>query len=437
MSGSRLVVAAPARPLTGRLRVPGDKSISHRAVLLAALATGRSELRGLSDGLDVRRTGDAIVACGARVKGSPDRMTIEGGMGDPRRQRLHEPTGVIDVGNSGTAIRLLAGWSAAMPWLTVLQGDASVAQRPMGRVAEPLRAMGAHVDGRDNGRLPPLVIRGGGLRGIDYALPVSSAQVKGAILLAGLSAVGPTTVRETVPTRAHTEELLARCGVNVTVTPGVVTLEPSPLSSLSPFELDVPGDPSQAAFWVVAACLIPGSDLLVERVYVGQARAGFLAVLRRMGADIALEDEDEVEHTASIRVRSRQLRGTAVGGAEVAGLIDEIPVLAVAAALADGSTTFADAAELMIKESDRVASIVAGLRALGVKVEPRPDGLVVDGSGGRPLAGGSVDSYGDHRIAMAMAIAGLAASGTTAIDGWDAVATSYPGFEEDLSSCVS
>jgi len=431
MSGSQLVVAAARRPLTGRVRVPGDKSISHRAVLLGAMATGSSELRGLSDGLDVRCTLDAVVACGADVTWSGRRATIQGGPG-----RLHEPPGVIDVGNSGTSIRLLAGWSAGMPWLTVLHGDGSIARRPMDRVAVPLRAMGAQVDGREGGRLPPLVIRGGQLRGIDYELPVASAQVKGAILFAGLAAASPTTVREAVPTRAHTEELLARCGADVAVRPGEVTLRPSPLGSLSALTLEVPGDPSQAAFWVVAASIIPGSELLVERVYVGQARAGFLDVLRRMGADLILEDEDHAEHTASIRVRSSQLHGTSVGGVEVPGLIDEIPVLAVAAALADGPTTFSDAAELTVKESDRVASIVAGLRAMGVKAEPRPDGLVVEGTAGAPLSGGSVDSCGDHRIAMAMAIAGLRATGETGIDGWDSVATSYPGFEEDLRRCV-
>jgi 3-phosphoshikimate 1-carboxyvinyltransferase len=261
--------------------------------------------------------------------------------------------------------------------------------------------------------------------------------VKGAILFAGLAAATPTTVREPVPTRAHTEELLARCGADVAVRPGEVTLRPLSAGSLAALQLEVPGDPSQAAFWVVAACVVPGSELVVERVYVGQARAGFLEVLRRMGADIVLEDEDRVEHTASIRVRSSQLQGTSVGGPEVPGLIDEIPVLAVAAALADGPTTFCDAAELTVKESDRVASIVAGLRALGVKAEPRPDGLVVEGTAGGPLSGGSVDSYGDHRIAMAMAIAGLRAAGETGIDGWDSVATSYPRFEEDLRRCVS
>jgi 3-phosphoshikimate 1-carboxyvinyltransferase len=426
------VVPGGLGPLTGRLRVPGDKSISHRALLLGALAGGTSQLRGVSAGLDVASTRNAVAACGGEVHGragSPSTMTVAGGYG-----RLREPATVLDVGNSGTGIRLLAGWSAGFGWLTVLQGDASIAQRPMGRVTDPLRAMGARVDGRDGGRLPPLVIRGGDLTGIDYRLPVPSAQVKAAVLLAGLAAAGSTTVREDVATRAHTEELLTLAGADIDVAPGSVTVRPC---ELQPLDLTIPADPSQAAFWVVAACVVPGSDLLLEDVYVGTARAGFLDVLRRMGADITVEEVDEVRHTAAIRARYRPLQATTVGGAEVPGLIDEIPVLAVAAARAAGVTTFADASELRVKESDRVASVVAALQALGIAAEGRPDGLVVAGGGGRPLGGGRVDSAGDHRVAMALAIAGLDATGPTVVAGWDAVATSYPGFEEDLRRCVS
>jgi 3-phosphoshikimate 1-carboxyvinyltransferase len=427
---SRLVVdGAPAAGLRGRLRVPGDKSISHRALLLAALAEGRSRLSGLSDGTDVRHTLGAVRAFGADVDEAGRVTTIGGG-----RDSLSEPDAVIDVGNSGTGIRLLAGLSAGFGWLTVLAGDESIARRPMDRVAEPLRAMGALVDGRDQGRLPPLVVRGGGLRGIDYRLPVASAQVKGAVLLAGLAAEGETTVREPVAVRAHTEELLALCGADVTVRPGSVTVRPS---RLKPFDLDVPGDPSQAAFWVVAACLVPGSDLVVEHVYVGPARAGFVDVLERMGADLAVEGYDEVTRTADLHARYGPLRATSVGGAEVPGLIDEIPVLAVAAALAEGTTTFADAAELLVKESDRIAAMTAALAGVGARAEPRADGLVVHGCGGRPLAGGPVDARGDHRVAMAMAVAGLAAAGPTSVAGWEVVATSYPTFEEDLRRCVS
>jgi 3-phosphoshikimate 1-carboxyvinyltransferase len=429
---TELILPGGMGPLTGRLRVPGDKSISHRAVLLAALAEGRSELHRLSSGLDVARTLAAVAACGAEIAGSTGdegTITVNGG-----RSRLREPLSVIDVGNSGTGIRLLAGWSAGFPWLTILYGDASIAERPMGRVAEPLRAMGAQVDGRDNGRLPPLAVRGGHLKGIDYRLPVASAQVKAAILLAGLSADGETTVREDVATRAHTEELLAACGADIELGPASVTVR---RSALSPVRMAIPADPSQAAFWVVAACVVPGSDLVLEDTYVGRARAGFLDVLRRMGADIVLEQVDDARQTADIRARYRPLHGTEVGGAEVPGLIDEIPALAVAAARAEGVTTFADAAELRVKESDRVVSVVAALHAVGVGAEGRPDGLVVRGNGGRPLAGGKVDACGDHRVAMAMAIAGWDSTGPTVVAGWDAVATSYPGFEEDLRRCVS
>lgn len=402
------------RPLRGRLRVPGDKSISHRALLLAALAEGTSVVRGLSDGDDVARTRAAVEAMGAGFDGEK----IIGG-----RSRLHEPDGVLDLGNSGTGIRLLAGVCAGLPWLTVLTGDGSVRRRPMSRVAEPLRLMGASVDGRDGGRLPPLAVRGGPLRGIDYNLPVPSAQVKSAVLLAGLAAEGETVVRQPVVTRAHTEEMLAACGADIEVSDDglVVGLRPS---SLRPFELDVPGDPSQAAFWVVAACITPGSEVVVDDVYVGPARTGFLEVLRRMGADVAVDD-------GSIRARySPDLRGTRVEGAEVADVIDEIPVLAMAAAVADGETVVAGAGELRLKESDRIAGIAGALTALGARVETSSDGFAVHGPS--RLQGGSARSSGDHRIAMTLAVAGLAAEGTTTVDGWDAVATSYPGFEDDL-----
>ena len=352
------------RPLRGTVRVPGDKSISHRALLLAALAEGISVVRGLSTGADVAGTAAAVRAMGAIVEGD----LVTGG-----RSRLHEPAGVVDVGNSGTTIRLLAGLCAGFDWLTVLAGDASIARRPMDRVADPLRRMGARVDGRDGGRLPPITVRGGGLQGIDYEMPVASAQVKSAILLAGLSAEGETVVRESTPTRAHTEEMLVAAGVDVEVVDGTITLRPGPLH---PFELDVPGDPSQAAFWVVAACIVPGSEVVVDDVYLGPARAGFLDVLAAMGADVERVGE------RSLRARySPDLHGTTVEGHQVPGLIDEIPVLAVAAAVADGTTTFEGAGELRLKESDRVATIVSELSALGATVEPTDDGLVVKGGG--------------------------------------------------------
>jgi 3-phosphoshikimate 1-carboxyvinyltransferase len=257
--------------------------------------------------------------------------------------------------------------------------------------------------------------------------------VKAALLLAGLSADGPTTVRERTPTRIHTEEMLATWGARVDVSRGAVTVHPGPLHSV---DFMVPGDPSQAAFWVVAACLVAGSDLTVEGVYVGPQRATFLDVLRRMGADIDVVGIDPSASVADIRIRSGPLVGTEVGGDEIAGLIDEIPVLAVAATRAEGTTTFRDAAELKVKESDRIASMVAALTAVGAEAEGRADGLIVTGAD-RPLPGGQVDSVGDHRVAMALAVAALAAAGPVRIDDWDAVATSYPGFEEDMRSCLA
>jgi 3-phosphoshikimate 1-carboxyvinyltransferase len=349
---------------------------------------------------------------GARVEGD----TITGGP-----EHLHEPHHVLDVGNSGTSIRLLAGACAGFPWLSVLEGDASVARRPMDRVAEPLRRMGAWVDGREHGRYPPLAVRGGALQGIRYDVPVPSAQVKSAVLLAGLAAHGETVVRELVATRPHTEELLLACGVDVAVDGLTVRLQPS---DVKPFELDVPGDPSQAAFWIVAACTVPDSEVEVEGVYLGPTRTGFIDVLRRMGADVEVDLE-----SGTIRARSSALRATEVSGTEIPGL-DEIPVLAVAAACAEGTTTFTEVGELAVKESDRLATIASELGALGASVERGPDRLVVHGRA--PLRAGAVAAHGDHRIAMALAVAALGIDGETAIAGWDAVATSYPDFDRHL-----
>lgn len=410
------------RPLRGSVRVPGDKSISHRALLLAALASGTSHVTGLSGGQDVARTAAAVRALGATVgvDGS-----ITGGTG-----LLHASGGPIDVGNSGTTIRLLSGVCARFPWRTVLLGDDSISRRPMDRVAIPLRQMGAGVDGAGDeggGTFPPLTVTGGGLHGIDYLLPVASAQVKGAVLLAGLGADGGTVVRESVRTRAHTEEMLGAFGADVQISDDGLTTVVRP-SEVHPFEIAVPGDPSQAAFWVVAATIVPGSELTIEPVYLGPARSAFLDVLRRMGARIDVERAGPSE--ARLHVRYAPLQATDVGGAEIPGLVDEIPVLAVAAAAAEGVTTFSDASELRVKESDRITTVATELSGLGAMVEPRHDGLAV--TGGLPLQGTLVRSHGDHRLAMALAIAALVAGGTTRIEGWEAVATSYPGFEEDL-----
>jgi 3-phosphoshikimate 1-carboxyvinyltransferase len=387
---------------------------------------GATRISGLLEGEDVLNTAQALRDLGVAIERGKDGTWTVHGVG---LLGLREPETVLDLGNSGTGMRLLAGWLAAFPWFAVLHGDEYLARRPMDRVAVPLRLMGATVDGRGGGRLPPLAIRGGGLTGIDYALPVDSAQVKGAVLLAGLGAQGQTTVRESAPVRAHTEELLALAGARVELGDdgASVTVHPGPLH---PIDLTVPGDPSQAAFWLVAGCIVPGSDLTVEGIYVGRARTAFLDALRRMGADLEVTHRDAT--TADVRVRSGDLVATDVCGAEVPGLIDEIPVLAVAAAHAHGVSTFSDAGELAVKETDRIAATTAMVGAFGGRIEPRADGLVVTG-GGRAVPA-DVDSGGDHRIAMAAAVAALGAEGSSRVRGWEAVATSYPGFIADLEA---
>ncbi|MGC4111279.1 MAG: 3-phosphoshikimate 1-carboxyvinyltransferase [Nocardioides sp.] len=415
-----ITITGPAT-LSGTLRVPGDKSISHRALMMSALAEGPSRITGLSDGADVRHTLAAVRALGAEVAEQDGEVVVTGGS-------LSEPAGVLDLGNSGTGIRLLTGIAAGLPFRTRLDGDESVRSRPMDRVATPLRLMGARVDGREDGRFAPLVVDGGGLRGIEYTSPVASAQVKSAVLLAGLYAEGSTTVHEPSVTRRHTEEMLAARGGRVTVDGTTTTVEPS---TLTPLDCHVAGDPSQAAFWLTIAAAVPGSELTVRDLYLGPARRGFVDVLLRMGAE--LETEPTSPGSYDVTVRGAQLRATDVEPEEVPGLVDEIPVLAVAAALAEGTTTFRGAGELRVKETDRLATVAAMLGALGIAVVEQPAGLEV--TGGR-LTGGTVDSFGDHRIAMAAAVAALAASGPVEVHRFDAVATSYPGFLRDLAACA-
>ena len=426
------------RPLAGTVRTPGDKSISHRALLLAALAEGTSVLRGLSDGDDVHRTLLALGALGIAVEpAGHGAFRVEGGRG-----RLHAPAAPLDLGNSGTALRLLAGVVAGLGFAAELVGDESLSSRPMDRIAEPLRAMGARVDGRGPRCLPPLTVQGGNLHGIDFTPPVPSAQVKSCILLAALSADGETVVREPVATRAHTEEMLRQAGADVTVEPWgrgrVIRLRPSALKAL---DLTVPGDPSQAAFWAVAGCVVPGSSLVVEGVYAGTERTGFVGVLQRMGADVTLRPDGQGGADVASRF-GPPLRGTVVEAAEIPSL-DEVPALVVAAATAEGTTTFRDVAELRVKESDRLAAAVALAEAFGARAEAVDDELRVHGVGpGRRLAPGRFDSRGDHRLAMAAAIAALAADGseepgraagaTSELSGFEVVGTSYPGFLADL-----
>ncbi|MFE7664898.1 3-phosphoshikimate 1-carboxyvinyltransferase [Streptomyces celluloflavus] len=409
----RVTGAAAAR---GSLRVPGDKSISHRALLLSALAHGSSVVTGLSLGQDVQHTRRAVERFGVRVTDlGGDRLRVEG----PIR---HEPDDVLDHGNAGTGIRLMAGVCAGIDGLSVLTGDQYLRRRPMERITVPLRRMGAVVEGRQRGGYAPLVIRGGGLRGITYAPEQASAQVKSAVLLAGLSARGTTTVEELHPTRRHTEEMLVQFGAQVDIDGTRVFLQPGELRAT---DVSVPGDPSQAAFWAVAALIGSGGDVTVDDLYTGYGRADFVQILERMGGDIVLGPD------GTLTVRASRLRAVEITAADIPGIVDEVPVLALAAAVAEGTTVISGAAELRAKESDRIASTAAMLRAFGASVTETEDGMVIEG--GARLRAGRVDSHGDHRIAMTAAVAAACAvEGTCVIDGWDSVATSYPRFAEQL-----
>ena len=417
------------RPLSGSTTVPGDKSISHRTLLIAALSEGTSTIVGLSGGDDVVRTRRAIEALGATVTdegpGGPGSVTVIGG-----RSRVAAPEDTIDLGNSGTGMRLLAGVVAAIPGTTRLTGDPSLCSRPMDRVASPLSLMGAVVEGVGERCLPPLTVTGGSLVGIDYTPPMASAQVKGAVLFAGLDADGETVLREPVATRSHTEEMLAEAGADINVEPWaagrVVRLR---RSVLSPRDWVVPGDPSQAAFWAVASVIVPGSRITVEQIHFGAERIGFLHVLRRMGA--AVQFDAGAGDVGSFEAVHSPLRGTTVEAAEIPSL-DEVPILAVAAVVAEGPTRFRDVGELRVKESDRLEGTVRLVEAFGGAAHIEGEDLIV--TGGTTLTPGTVDAAGDHRMAMAAAVAASACTGpgTSIISGWESVATSYPGFAETL-----
>jgi 3-phosphoshikimate 1-carboxyvinyltransferase len=416
------------RPLTGEVDVPGDKSISHRALLVAALAREPSRVRDVNLGSDVMATARALRRLGAtcRVDEANREVEIEGG----GRLALHEPDDVIDAGNSGTTIRTVAGLCAGVAGLTVLTGDATVRRRPMLRVVAPLRQMGATVDGRAHGDRPPLAIRGGSLSGIDLNMTVASAQVKTAVLIAGLHASGTTSVTEPARSRDHTERMFAAAGIDLQRDERTVTVKggQDPIG----MEWTIPGDLSAAMFMLVGALLVDGSDLVVSEVGLNDTRSGGLDVLARMGARLDVERQAEYggEPVGLIRARASELQGTHVTSVEVPSLIDEIPVLAVAATQARGETVISGAEELRYKESDRIAAVVAALRAIGADAEELPDGLAIRGP--TRLTGGEIDARGDHRIAMALAIAGLVAQGGVRVKGWGSVDTSFPEFLDVL-----
>lgn len=416
-------------PLRGRLRVPGCKGVSHRALVCAALADGPSRLRSLGTGRDVASTRSALRAFGVPVADLPDGTVVVDGAGFAG---LREPVGVLDCGNSGTTMRFLAGLAAGRPFLTVLTGDDSLTSRPMGRVAEPLRAMGALVDGRDDGRLAPLVVRGGDLRGVRHELPVATGQVKTALILAGLQAEGTTEIVEPAPSRDHTERMLAALGAPVEVVDDRTTRVRA--GAVAPVDLDVPADPSSVAFFVVAATIVPGSHVVCTDVLCNPGRIAYLDVLRDMGADISVRITGERlgEPVGDVEVRAAPLSGTVIASRE--GIVDELPVLAVAAAFAAGPSEVRDAAELRVKESDRIDTLATELARLGGAVAARPDGLLIGGRGpGAPGGAAMFTGHGDHRIAMAAAVAALALPGTSTVSGADAVAVSYPGFAADLA----
>ncbi|WP_257386077.1 3-phosphoshikimate 1-carboxyvinyltransferase [Tahibacter caeni] len=418
-----------AAALAGEIRVPGDKSISHRAVMFAALADGVSRISGFLEGEDTRATARAFAAMGVRIEQPSASLRIVHGVG---LHGLSAPAAAIDCGNAGTGMRLLTGILAGQAFDSTLIGDESLSRRPMRRVIEPLTRMGARIDSQDGG-LPPLRVHGGRrLNGIDYALPVASAQVKSALLLAGLYADGETAISEPHPTRDYTERMLAAFGWPIAFAAGTARLSGG--HALRATDVVVPADFSSAAFFLVAACLVPGSDLLLREVGINPRRTGLLDALVLMGADITRENPRELggEAVADLRVRHAPLHGIDVPEALVPDMIDEFPILFVAAAAASGRTRISGAAELRVKESDRIAVMARGLRALSVRIDETPDGAVIEG--GR-LGGGEVDSAGDHRCAMSFAVAGLIAGGEIRIADCANVATSFPGFLALANDC--
>lgn len=421
----------PSGPLRGSLVPPADKSVSHRAALIAAMGEGETTIENYLDAADTRSTLAAVSALGADVEGASAE-----GVGPRLKVRGVGLRGAapatIDVGNAGTLLRLLPGWLAGQEtgeW--TVDGDDSIRRRPVDRIAVPLRLMGARLDCRED-RLPPLGIEAAPLHGLEYALPVASAQVKSCLLFAGLLADGETRIGEPLPSRDHSERMLAAAGAEIERSDGTVSVRPA--ARLEPGEIVVPADFSSAAFFLVAALITPGSEVTISGVGLNPTRAGLLSILDRMGAEIEIEPGGERggEPSGRLRVRSSQLRGTAVGGTDIPLAIDELPLVALAACFAEGETTIRDAAELRRKESDRIATVSEALTALGAEVETSEDGMRIQGSGA--LRGGAVDSHGDHRIAMLGAIAGLASSEGVEVIGMDAAAISYPGFEADLAS---
>ncbi|MDA0232931.1 MAG: 3-phosphoshikimate 1-carboxyvinyltransferase [Chloroflexi bacterium] len=425
-----VTISGPRR-LRGEITAPGDKSVSHRAAMFNAIANGGATLTNFSPGADCSSTLDILRALGVEI----DRGPGESGMGDTVHVRgvgmhgLEEPSGILDAGNSGTTTRLMSGVLAGRDIFTVLTGDDSIRSRPMGRVVAPLRAMGADIFGRKNNTLAPLAFAGGRLRGVRYEMPVASAQLKSSLLLAGLRADGKTELIQPAQSRDHTERMLTAMGARISTDGLTVSVEPSELSAVDVY---VPGDISSAAFWMVAGLVHPDAEIVIRGVGINPTRSGVIDALKMMNADISLENERDAagEPVADIVVRSSRLRGTVIAGDIVPLLIDEIPVLAVAAAMAEGETRFEDAGELRVKETDRIAATAEWMTAAGVKVETSADCMTIEGVG--RLLGGSFNGHHDHRIAMSEGIAGLISESPVTINGAEIASISYPQFWQEI-----
>ena len=425
----RQVVNRP-EVLRGSIRLPGDKSVSHRALILNSIASGTAMVTGLSGGEDVLTTMRCLRSLGVDIEphGETGDVVVHGS-----EYLLEEPGDILDVGNSGTSMRLLSGILASQPFLSVLTGDDSLRSRPMGRIVQPLKLMGAYIMGRAEDTLAPLVIRGGSLRGIEYTMPVASAQVKSSIMLAGLSAQGETVLHQPARSRDHTELMVRAMGGEVEEDGLSLRLKPARLSAV---DVNVPGDISAAAFWMVAGLCHPDARLTIRSVGINPTRGGILEALESMGARLTREESrlEGGEPVADLLVESSDLKAIEVGKELIPRIIDELPVLAVAACFARGTTVIRDAQELRVKESDRVLTTVMELSRLGASIEELPDGMVIHGTG--RLRGGRCRSHGDHRLAMALGVAGLLADGETAVDGAQAARISYPGFWEDMLGLV-
>ena len=430
----------PGRPLRGTITVPGDKSITHRAIIMTALAEGVGTVQRYCRGEDCLNTMRAFQALGVRIDETDDELQVHG----KGLWGLTEPGGIVDCGNSGTGIRLLTGLLAGQDFFTVLTGDASIRRRPMGRIVKPLREMGATIAGRKGGELAPLAVTGTTLRAIDYTSPVASAQIKSSLLFAALFAKGTSRLTEPRFSRDHTERLLQYYGLPLRRDSLTLTVEGRPSVGWAAVPtLTVPGDLSAAAFFIVGATIVPGSDITITGVGINPTRTGLLKVMDRMGADIQLlnKREEAGEPVADIRVKSAPLRGVTIGPDLIPQTIDEFPILCVAAAVAEGSTVIAGAEELRVKESDRIAAMAAELRPMGAKLTEKPDGMVIEGIG-HPKENGRLTaargkSHGDHRVAMSLAIGGLTGSTETIIDDRQCIDTSFPGFHDRLVALLA